>query len=176
TVAAARNVISGNSLNGVGMQDFDGFGNVVRGNFIGTDKNGTAALGNSGSGVCISISTSNNTVGGTTAAERNVISGNNTDGVDFLTGAAGNQVMGNFIGTNVSGTFALGNGLDGVFINNAPSNKIGGTSPGAGNVISGNTVFNGVDVLGAGSTGTLVQGNFIGTDVSGSIALGNGNQ
>lgn len=176
TVAAARNVISGNSLNGVAMQGIDGFGNAVRGNFIGTDKNGTAALGNSGSGVCISLSISNNTVGGTTAAERNVISGNNNDGVDFLTGAASNQVMGNFIGTNVSGTFALGNGLDGVFINNAPSNKIGGTSPGAGNVISGNTLFNGVDVLGAGSTGTLVQGNFIGTDVSGSIDLGNGNQ
>ncbi len=170
TVAAARNVISGNSLNGVGMQGIDGFGNAVRGNFIGTDKNGTAALGNSGSGVCISISTSNNTVGGTTASERNVISGNGGDGIK-VEDSPSNLVGGNFIGTVASGSSALGNGGEGVLIDNSAGNTIGGTSPGAANVISGNTI--GVEIFAASSMNNFVQGNFIGTNSAGNAAVGN---
>ena len=78
-----------------------------------------------------------------------------------------NQVQGNYIGTDVTGTAAIGNG-EGIFITGS-NNRIGGTAAGAGNVISGN--FNGVYISGGG--GTLVQGNRIGTDASGTAPLGN---
>ena len=81
-------------------------------------------------------------------------------------------MAGNFIGTDVSGTIARGNGDDGVFINGAPTNTIGGTDPGARNIISGNTQY-GVYISGAAATGNVVQGNFIGTDVNGTTAIGN---
>ena len=92
--------------------------------------------------------------------------------------ASGNRVQGNFIGTDVSGTIALGNGT-GVFIQASftagpKKNIIGGPAPGEGNVISGNTrgVFIEDDDL-VGTIGNLIQGNLIGTDVSGTSALGN---
>ncbi len=146
--------------------------NVIEGNFIGTDITGTLDLGNTQNGVI--IHGSNNTIGGTTPGARNVISGNNYDGV-VITGvsfsATGNVVQGNFIGTDVTGTTALGNGSIGVEIDNASNNTIGGTVPGARNVISGNVT--GVLIAGSGTTGNLILGNFIGTDVSGTLALGN---
>ncbi|MGD0205284.1 MAG: LamG-like jellyroll fold domain-containing protein [Dehalococcoidia bacterium] len=85
-------------------------------------------------------------------------------------GATGNVVQGNYIGTDVAGTADVGNSLAGLYIDGAPGNTIGGTAAGAGNVISGNTT--GVWILGSGATGNLVQGNYIGTDVTGTAALG----
>ncbi len=151
-------------------------GNVIAGNFIGTDVNGTADLGNSGAGVF--IGTANNTIGGTAAGARNVISGNDLNGILVSTdpagiGATGNLVQGNFIGTNVNGTAALGNsGVGGVVISVAVSNTIGGNVAGARNVISGNNQ-EGIRIVNSGTTGNLVQGNFIGTDVNGAADLGN---
>jgi hypothetical protein len=145
-------------------------GNVIEGNFIGTDVNGTQALGNSSAGVQVACGSANNRIGGTAASARNVISGNNP-GVWFTcTNGTGNLVQGNFIGTDVTGTAALGNHFAGVDIR-ADDNTIGGTTAGAGNLISGN-VQNGVVILG-GASKNLVQGNFIGTDVTGTKPLGN---
>ena len=146
-------------------------GNLVQGNFIGTDVTGTAALGNSGFGVMFNQG-SGNTIGGTAAGAGNVISGNVSGGLD-ITGApaSGNLVQGNLIGTDVTGTAALGNGGEGIEID-VPSNTIGGTAAGAGNVISANT-GNGVLIFNATATGNLVQGNAIGTDVTGTGPLGN---
>ena len=165
-----RFVIAGTEFGGVGIQIGDSGGNIVEGNFIGTDVTGTKALGNSGAGV--RITSPNNTVGGTTAAAGNVISGNGFNGV-FITGGitTGNVVQGNFIGTDVSGTAALGNSFTGVRIVNTPNTTVGGTTAGARNVISGNQ--NGVSIGGVPSQGNVVQGNFIGTDVSGTAPLGN---
>ena len=173
TAAGARNLISGNDNNGVQIDGSAATGNLVQGNIIGTDVNGTTALGNLQNGVSISGSP-NNTIGGTVSGARNVISGNGDNNVLIEgSGATGNTVAGNFIGTNATGTAALNftpRG-DGVRIDGAPGNLIGGTTPSARNVISG---WIGVGVMiGGGASGNSVQGNYIGTDVSGTVALGN---
>jgi titin len=172
TTSAARNVISGNSVFGVGVIFSGATGNLVQGNLIGTDVAGTAAIGNGNSGVDLNDAP-NNTVGGTGAGARNVISGNNIDGVLLRNGASGSVVQGNYIGTDVTGTAPLGNADRGVHILlDANSNTIGGTTA-AGNVISGNNA-EGVKITGFGAIGNLVQGNLVGTDLNGTTALPNG--
>ena len=144
-------------------------GNKVMGNYIGTDASGTQDLGNASYGV--TIDGANNTVGGATAAERNVISGNDFLGVLFEdTGAGGNKVMGNYIGTDASGTQDLGNASHGVSIDDVPNNIIGGTTTGARNVISGN---DGQGVVIFGNHGNKITGNYVGTDATGTKDLGN---
>ena len=166
-------VINRFGLNGVLITGAGATGNVIEGNFIGTDVTGTSSLGNGLHGVSI-VDAPNNTVGGTTSAARNVISGNSAFGVEIIfAGSTGNLVQGNYIGTDVNGAVALSNS-EGVFIDAAPNNTIGGTTAGARNVISGNT-NNGASINGSGATGNLVQGNYIGTDPTGTAALGNGN-
>jgi len=171
TAAGAGNVISGNDGYGVYIAGSGASENQVQGNYIGTDKNGTSALGNSSVGVYIYLP-SGNTIGGTTAEARNVISGNAYGVFISGSGTSGNQVQGNYIGTDVTGTAALGNSNTGVFIYDAPSNTIGGRAAGTGNVISGNGSV-GVYITRSGSTGNQVQGNLIGTDKDGISALGN---
>ena len=152
-------------------------GNTISGNLIGTDASGENALGNAGQGVDIVASVSN-TVGGTTAAARNVISANAKDGVFagmFVTGqsqdagnASGNVVDGNYIGADAAGAHALGNGAYGVAVggNGALDELIGGVRGAGGNLISGN--------LADGITGQgIFSGNLIGTDATGTSALPN---
>ena len=128
-----------------------------------------SGLGN-GNGVFINIG-SFNTIGGTSAAAGNLISGNGSDGIEIIYGATNNFVQGNLIGTDLNGTADLGNGASGVKIDSASrDNTIGGTTSGARNVISGNTQF-GVEIR--YSAGNDVTGNFIGTDLTGTVALGN---
>jgi len=149
-------------------------GNKIESNFLGTDATGTVNQGST-TDAGVLISSSSNTIGGTTPAARNVISGNGFAGVDIRSGAAvANLVLGNFIGTDVTGTADLGNRVGGVFIaNGSTNNVIGGTVAGSRNVISGND-FAGLDVRDGITTGNLIQGNFIGTDVTGTIVLANG--
>jgi CSLREA domain-containing protein/uncharacterized repeat protein (TIGR01451 family) len=167
TTPAARNVISGNG-GGVliGNLSFtDQSGNEVQGNYIGTDATGTVDLGNQGYGVAVLYA--GNTIGGAASGAGNVISGNH-EGVDLE--ATDTTVQGNLIGTNATGNADLGNDLRGVLLNQAGGNLIGGVTPGARNVISGND-YAGVQV--EGGTGNRVQGNLVGTDGSGTAALGN---
>jgi titin len=172
TASGAGNTISGNTLRGVRI-DTGSEKNVVEGNMIGTDFSGTKPLGNGDSGVLITGGSDNNVVGGTTAAALNVISANHNYGVHIDSGSSGNVLEGNDIGTDVTGTIALGNADSGVMVTNGSDhNVIGGTIPGAGNTISGNTV-NGVRID-SGSAGNLIEGNDIGTTAGGSSALGNG--
>src|SRR5262249_32165382 len=106
------NLISGNTLDGVLLEGGGVAGTGVAGNVIGTDASGPGPLPNQGDGVLLEDGTNNNTVGGTVAAARNVISGNGDSGVDIEgAGVSGNVVEGNFIGTNAGGTAALGNGF-----------------------------------------------------------------
>jgi hypothetical protein len=163
-----RNVISGNGGSGLYLESPSGPAIIV-GNFIGTDVNGTAGLGNAGDGVTIDGSASNR-LGGTTPGERNVISRNRGTGV-MVTGAGAthNVIEGNFIGTDLTGTAALGNTTEGVLIAFGSTNTVGGTTAGARNVVAANR--NGITISEASSN--IVQGNFVGTDVSGATALPN---
>jgi hypothetical protein len=114
-----------------------------------------------------------NLVGGSRPELRNVISGNAGDGVFLYRAGAGNSVQGNFLGTNAAGTGALPN-EDGVGLLDTAATTIGGTGAGAGNLISGNTRA-GIFLSGSGTTGTVVQGNRIGTGANGAGTLGNPN-
>ena len=146
--------------------------NIIRGNKIGTDTTGLSALANINHG--INIAGANSQIGGTTPADRNIISGNGLTGVFISGGAAtGNVVQGNYVGTNINGTAALANHQFGVGIENAPGNTIGGTTTGARNLISGHTNQAGVAISGSTASGNIVQGNYIGTDSSGTTAIGN---
>jgi hypothetical protein len=171
--AGERNIISGNDEDGVFISGDNTTGNTVSGNYIGTDKNGTANLGNTRHGVYIGYGAQNNTVGGDSDGERNVISGNNEQGVHIhQNDTTNNTVSGNYIGTDANGSADLGNGGRGVYISNAQNNTVGGDMEGERNVISGNDQI-GVTILGSDATGNTVSGNYIGTDRDGTLDLGN---
>ncbi len=146
--------------------------NVVEGNFLGVDPTGTSNRTTTNSVHVYAIS--NNTIGGTTTAARNVISGNTSPAVALNAGASYNFVQGNFIGTDLTGTVALGNSGNDIVTLDSPNNTIGGTAAGAGNLISGNldSDFASVGLGFPSSTGNLVQGNFVGTDITGTIDMG----
>jgi hypothetical protein len=177
-VEGARNVISGNGRDGIQMMNARSAGNRVQGNYIGLDRTGTRALGNVRVGVLLSRDlrygeggASDNWIGGPGEGEGNVIAGNAVGGVRIVDVATtGNVVQGNRIGTDWTGTVALGNGTTGgVFIRDAPGNRVGGA--GAGNVISGNQI--GVTLSDAGARGNVVEGNWIGLQADGVTPLGN---
>src|SRR5437660_11973116 len=156
-----------NRFSGYGI-NFDSVGNSsVQGCYIGTNATGTAASANGAGG--IRINASGITVGGTTSGAGNVISGNKGNGIDVFVGNT--TIQGNFIGTNSAGTTKVSN-ASGVVISGAANNMIGGTTAAVRNIISGNTSV-GVEILNVGATNNVVQGNFIGTDVTGSNAIGN---
>jgi Right handed beta helix region len=169
TASNAGNLISGNGSSGIYIKN-GSFENVVQGNEVGTDVNGTAALGNEERGIVIDGAW-NNEIGGTEDGSGNLISGNVWSGVVVSNYAMDNQVQGNLIGTDKSGTLALGNGGSGVRITGSSNNLIGGTVTGSANVISGNDE-DGVTIDEVASA-NVVEGNSIGTDSGGTINLGN---
>ena len=168
------NLVSGNG-NGAAtaIQLANAHSNTISGNIIGLNAQGTAAVPN-GFGVFLGAFTGQNTVGGATAASRNVISGNTQHGVFLQTeSASNNTIAGNYIGLNAAGTLALGNQGSGVLVEDAPTNTLGGAQLGQRNVISGNSGA-GVLIQGSTATGNVVRNNYIGTDSSGGTNLGNG--
>ena len=174
TAAGAANVISGNSSFGVQVNGTGTTTNLVEGNDIGVTAAGAPIANDVGNGLALSGGATNNTIGGTTPAAANVVSGNQGDGMDiFSAGTSNNLVEGNDIGVNAAGNAAVPNGGYGISVfNGASSNTIGGTTSGAQNVVSGNS-FTGVNISGAGSNDNLVEGNILGVDSTGTIALGN---
>jgi hypothetical protein len=164
TTTYTRNIISGNASGGID----DPFGrNLIEGNYIGTNEAGTAALGNAGDGVQVD---GQDTIGGTAAGAGNVISGNAVNGVEVASASvSGNLIAGNYIGINAAGTAAVPNTADGILVNGG-ADTIGGTTASARNVISGNGT-NGIEFI--TTSGTVVEGNRIGTNAAGTAALGN---
>ena len=186
--AAERNVVSGNASWGIQISGQGTQGNVVAGNYVGTNASGDGAKANGAGGVLISGGASDNLIGTDGSSghgdERNVISGNNDDGTPGImisdAGTDSNVVAGNLIGPDATGTTALGNGGVGVFIlGGAQSNTIGTNGDGKGdlserNVIADNA-YQGVYIGGTGTDSNIVAGNLIGVDATGSNAMGNGN-
>ena len=172
------NVISANQ-NGIQL-DVGANINQIIGNIIGLDAGGTIDLGNNQSGIQVGAatgmpSTSGNTIGGTTAADRNVISGNGTNGIQIQQGAANNQILGNYIGTNAAGDAAIPNMPNGIlFAGDAGmGNNIGSSTAGSGNLISGNQQ-DGIQFSGANDVGTSVKRNLIGLAAGGTTASTSG--
>jgi parallel beta-helix repeat protein len=196
-ITAGNSIIRGlviNRFGDVGIHIQEKGSNIIEGNYIGTDVTGTLERSNFDGGVRI-WDAPNNRIGGGTPEARNVILGYVAI---LLPGAIGNEISGNYIGTDATGTAALENGAIAVRIYEGasyntigPGNVISGNGAvfiygganyntiGPGNVISGNggagieinggiVTPNGVDV-----TGNHILGNFIGTDASGREALGN---
>ncbi len=166
--AADRTIVSASGYYGIVLSS--GMRDQVQNCYVGTDETGKVALGNRGQGIFVA-GASGITIGGTTAAVRNVISGNLSNAIGLAT--AGNVVEGNYVGTDSTGMLLLSNASDGIVVS-VGGNQIGGTLPGQGNLISGNS---GAGVLIDGSTafaqGVVVQGNLIGTDKTGTLAIAN---
>ncbi|HEV7377360.1 MAG TPA: Calx-beta domain-containing protein [Pyrinomonadaceae bacterium] len=145
--------------------------NTVAGNFIGTNAGGTAAYSSPNDNVGVLVKSINNIIGGTTAADRNVISGNGITGPGgtgvWISGisATGNKVLGNYIGTDASGTAAIPNLNNGIFLVDCKFNIVGGTTPAERNVISRNG-SNGL-TLGGIASNNQVMGNYIGIRADG---------
>lgn len=159
-------VINGFALNGISISFVSGVGAtnrdcIVEGNFIGTDPSGMIKHGN---GQGILAAEPNLTVGGSAPAARNIVSGNNAIGINVGGGLVTNVlVQNNFVGTDRTGTNALGNGAVGVTVGTSTKNII------FGNVIGGNG-SHGINLITASNS---VQGNFIGTDLTGTLNLSN---
>ena len=181
TTPAARNVISGNACNAVFVSGAND--NTIQGNYVGTDKTGTKALTNGDGFICAAVDisdSSGNTVGGTTAGARNLISGYATDGVSIRGDSQNNQVLGNRIGTTANGTGTLGNGEAGVLISgtNAANNLVGDGTAGGSNTIAFNAE-DGVQVQsGAGNTisrNSIFSNTGLGIDLQGGFEDASGN-
>jgi hypothetical protein len=171
TSAGSANVISGND---VGVYIDECSGNTVEGDLVGTNAAGTAAIGNSETGVELVNGAADNTIGGTSTSSGDVISGNGGDGVDIEgLDTDGNLVEGDLIGTGKTGASALGNAEIGVSISfSASGNTIGGAAADAGDVISANG-GDGIEVASNATTGNTVEGDSIGTNAAGTDALAN---
>lgn len=188
------NVISANADNNVLILGPNANENIVSGNLIGTNADGTASLSENSGGLGIAFG-SRNRIGGSTStpgmAPGNLISGNgqagvvlagiNPDAIEDATGdvmagiASGNIIAGNLIGTNRDGSSALPNQMGIVAIYDAHKTQIGGDQAGYRNVISGNEL----GIILADSAGglapheTVIAGNYIGTTINGNEPLGN---
>lgn len=177
-----RNLLSGNAWDGVQISN-SGSGNIVRGNYIGTDVDGTSSIPNGSNGVELLNSGENNLIGGSISSERNVISGNDAFNQDWgilILNSPNNLVKGNYIGVDATGITSLGNGAGVVILGTSSGNVIGGSVAGEGNVISGSTGYysdaidaNGLIIAGSGTASNSVIGNYIGTDASGNSAASN---
>ncbi|HKA22599.1 MAG TPA: C25 family cysteine peptidase [Blastocatellia bacterium] len=160
-VIAARRIGGGSPTNIFISSD----GNFVQGNYIGTNKNGDALL-DTGAFIGIQVSASGNTIGGSTPGAGNVIVAPQRG---IFIGGNNNVVRGNRIGTNAAGTAGLGGG-DGIFAITS-NHTIGGAAAGEGNLISGGNI--GVFIFSSPTGTTVVRGNLIGTDITGTLPIPN---
>jgi hypothetical protein len=166
------NTLRGLIINGNGSGVFiqsAASNNVIEGCFIGTDAtgmtNGTPQMTTG-----LNVQSFGNRIGGANPGARNVIGGCLNDGIILSGGGASNNVIvGNYIGTDINATAKIPNG-NGISVTSASSNRIGGATIGERNIVSGNTA--GLSLGGSGGK-NVVQGNYIGTDVTGLLALGN---
>ncbi len=180
--SSQRNIISGNDYYGVYIEGTGGNyadSNQIIGNYIGTNRDGTRAVANGDYGIFMYDYARSCQIGGSGVGEGNVISGNSSHGIRMGAFGGGtyvyeNDILGNKIGTTSNGATALPNGGNGIHIDyGAHDNNIGDGTAGGRNIISGNTA-NGIDIRNTGADNHTIRGNYIGVDVTGEAALGNG--
>jgi len=166
------NVVAGNGQRGISLVGIEASWNTIQGNRVGVSHSGTVAVGNIGGGVVIENARSN-IVGSLDDFGRNIISGNRDFGL-LIGGefAEANQVIGNRIGTDATGRLAITNFGVGVYLIECSRNWIGGTEPGAMNLVSGNH-SEGIALGGSRCVGNVIQGNFVGTDIAGRSSIAN---
>jgi len=172
---AGRNIISGNTGNGININNSDTIS--ILGNYIGVDATGNNILANTANGIRIELTSDYVKVGDTLAGFGNTISGNATavritDTCTFI------SISNNFIGTNSAGTLAIPNGVGVMIENNAVNITVGQATTFGRNVISGN-VLPGIDI-GISSTPNAIRNiqilnNIVGLDASGTFAIPNTN-
>lgn len=180
STSAERNVIAGTNgagaNNGVGVRIESGANNVtIKGNYIGLKADGTGAVANARYGVQTSDATTTNiTIGGSSAGERNVVSGNSTGGIQIQGGATYVTIKGNYVGLNAAGAAAVPNGSAGINVTGSGTGyvTIGGTSAGDRNIVSGNTSVAGIQTQ-SNASHITIQGNYVGTDPTGVSAIPN---
>jgi hypothetical protein len=161
------NLISSNAEEGILIEESSE--NVVIGNWVGLNYQGTGALPNGSSGIR-TLNASDNQIGGSDPGERNVISGNLEDGV-MMDHSDGDTIVGNYIGLNPAGTSAIGNDRDGVRVQHSTGTTVYGNTI-SGNV--GNTGGSGINVNGALTDQTAIRGNQIGLSANGQDFIPNG--
>lgn len=168
------NLISGNTGSGILISGAASQENQIVANFIGTDKNGQAALANSGSGVYLADGASQNLIGDAQIGVGNLLSGNFGAGV-LMTGeqTSENRILGNHIGVDVSVLQALGNRYGVEIRDSANNNTIGGVGAGPSNIIAGNH-SHGVYIFGSETAHNTVAQNYIGANRKGQYVGGNG--
>jgi hypothetical protein len=182
-IEGSSNKISGLIINrfsdyGVIIFSSEATGNIIAGNYIGTDATGEISLGNELGGILISGYAEGNIIGGLSPSERNIISGSSHSGNIYhgngitIKGGHRNTIIGNYIGTNKDGTTPLPNVDYGICLTFAEENVIGGLEDGAANVVSGN-FYGGIFIRFSETMNNTILGNFIGTDVTGRYNLGN---
>lgn len=175
SVSAEKNIISGNYQAGIILNGSGTSNNSIKGNYIGTNKNGDNFISNH-TGIMLKSNSNKNQIGGTSAAERNIISGNLEIGV-YIEASDSNTIQGNYLGPDVSGnaTFMIsdsavqGNGIE---LNTVSKyNTVGGSTAAERNIISGNRVY-GLIYYG-NSSNNFTNGNYIGVNAAGNQRLEN---
>jgi parallel beta-helix repeat protein len=164
-----KNIVSGNR--DVGIRAVNSNSNIIKGNYVGLNRTGNAAIKNT-EGISIEGTSKYNIIGGYTVAERNYVSGNDAYGITIY--GDYNIIVGNFVGTDITGTDSIPNTYGVLFDEGACYNRLGGTITGAGNLMSGNSGY-GVFIYNLGTLADTVVGNLIGTDVTGTLPLPNTN-
>jgi parallel beta-helix repeat protein len=167
-----RNIVSGNNHIGIRIGNADS--NVIAGNYVGVDRTGTYALRNY-DGISVEATSRYNIIGSYVSGGRNLVSGNVAYGIPVFGGQCNNNtIIGNYIGTDVSGSFSIPNTYGVLFDDGACFNLLGGRKAGAGNLLSGNSGY-GVFIYNNSTNSDTVTGNLIGTKANGTEALPNVN-
>lgn len=171
----ANNVFSGQPSEGMRIADTGTSFNTVQGNYFGTDASGLNVVANGYAGLTIFGGASSNVIGGATAESRNILGGGYYGFVAGGAGTSGNDIEGNYVGLGPDGATPVPNYFGVLFSDGATNNVLGGTMPGARNIISGNS-GSGVFLADEGTSGNFIQGNFIGTDPTGASAIPNASE